>query len=80
MTQWKYSPEDFEPGSLRYCMEDYYQSTEQYLKHRDLTNRLQMKSDLMGLRTALKVAAMNDVISIPKRDEMMDYFMGMLAL
>lgn len=78
MMKVKYKPSDYGTYAGEY-MEKVYADAERWQKSRSINDRILLKADLMPLRTAIKILAMDGVISVPERDEMLDHFMGLLA-
>lgn len=78
MKKTKYTPADYGTYAGEY-MEKVYSDAERWQKTRSINDRIQLKTDLMPLRTAIKILAIDGVITTHERDEMLDHFMGLIA-
>lgn len=74
----KYKPENYDIYVAEF-MEKVYQDAEKWKKSGSVSDKIDLQNDMMALRTSIKVIASDGEISSTQRDEMLDYFLGLLV-
>ncbi|WP_312908962.1 glycosyltransferase [Tissierella praeacuta] len=79
LIQYKYNPESYKNYFLLYDdMKDFYYKLEMYKKNPTELMKISLKGALQTLHFSIKHRAVEGYISDDERDEMWDYFWGLV--